>query len=54
MVSLDIVEIGATAGGIVLAIAGYLLEVSALEFFGIACACVSLGVLLARVLSGRA
>ncbi len=50
---LDVVEVGTTAGGIVLAIAGYLLEVSALEFFGIACACVSLGVLLSRVLSGR-
>jgi hypothetical protein len=49
----DVAEVGTTAGGIALAIAGYLLEAPALEFLGIVGACIGLGLLLSRVLSGH-
>ncbi len=50
MMPLDLVEVATTVGGIASAIAGYLLGVAALEFFGIVCACIGLGVLLSRIL----
>jgi hypothetical protein len=51
MLTPDVAEVGTTAGGIALAIVGYLLKVPVLEFLGIVCACIGLGLLLSRVLS---